>query len=273
MGVTGRSCCRGGGGRLAAERPIGRTYGRQPTAQTPSTAPARGEDCQACLPPAAHCSRQRCCGGFPLRALTVPRAVAVFHQVALHGDGGIVRAGVQRQLALVALHRRGGGMELERGLRGSLRRKPRNTPPLFRTCKVGSRGRQRALPMPGGRGSVRSATWAAAAAAAALRRVPSQIARSKTTAAATAASGLAWRTASGGRRIDAIWAALPPRHPPRRLLSSTTPLLRAEAIPVEETYQRKTPLEHVLLRPGMYIGSTELPAPATEWIFDEAKYV
>lgn len=40
---------------------------------------------------------------------------------------------------------------------------------------------------------------------------------------------------------------------------------------VESIYQKKTPLEHVLLRPGMYIGSVE-PARETMWVpsFDES---
>lgn len=35
---------------------------------------------------------------------------------------------------------------------------------------------------------------------------------------------------------------------------------------VEETYQRKTPIEHVLLRPGMYVGSDK-PDAAMEWVW------
>ncbi len=35
---------------------------------------------------------------------------------------------------------------------------------------------------------------------------------------------------------------------------------------IEEQYSRKTPLEHILLRPGMYIGSVEKSLPKDNWI-------
>ncbi|OEU05897.1 hypothetical protein FRACYDRAFT_165556, partial [Fragilariopsis cylindrus CCMP1102] len=37
---------------------------------------------------------------------------------------------------------------------------------------------------------------------------------------------------------------------------------------VEEQYIRKTPLEHVLLRPGMYVGPTERLPPIDCWVLD-----
>jgi DNA topoisomerase-2 len=37
---------------------------------------------------------------------------------------------------------------------------------------------------------------------------------------------------------------------------------------VEETYSRKTPLEHVLLRPGMYVGAVERLPPHPCWVVD-----
>lgn len=37
---------------------------------------------------------------------------------------------------------------------------------------------------------------------------------------------------------------------------------------VEELYSRKTPLEHVLLRPGMYVGPNERLPPNTCWVLD-----
>lgn len=37
---------------------------------------------------------------------------------------------------------------------------------------------------------------------------------------------------------------------------------------VEELYCRKTPLEHVLLRPGMYVGPVERLPPNTCWVLD-----
>ncbi len=37
---------------------------------------------------------------------------------------------------------------------------------------------------------------------------------------------------------------------------------------VEEQYSRKTPLEHVLLRPGMYVGPNERLPPNTCWVLD-----
>jgi hypothetical protein len=38
--------------------------------------------------------------------------------------------------------------------------------------------------------------------------------------------------------------------------------------PVEDQYSRKTPLEHVLLRPGMYVGPVERLPPNTCWVLD-----
>lgn len=37
---------------------------------------------------------------------------------------------------------------------------------------------------------------------------------------------------------------------------------------VEEIYQKKTPLEHILLRPDTYVGSVE-PATQTLWVLSE----
>ena len=37
---------------------------------------------------------------------------------------------------------------------------------------------------------------------------------------------------------------------------------------VEEQYSRKTPLEHVLLRPGMYVGPVERLPPNTCWVLE-----
>jgi DNA topoisomerase-2 len=42
-----------------------------------------------------------------------------------------------------------------------------------------------------------------------------------------------------------------------------------KAVRVEDEYTRKTPIEHVLLRPGMYIGSTE-ETSADAWVYDIA---
>jgi DNA topoisomerase-2 len=39
---------------------------------------------------------------------------------------------------------------------------------------------------------------------------------------------------------------------------------------VEDQYSRKTPLEHVLLRPGMYVGPNERLPPSPCWVLDEA---
>lgn len=38
---------------------------------------------------------------------------------------------------------------------------------------------------------------------------------------------------------------------------------------VEELYQKKTPLEHILLRPDTYIGSVQLQ-PQPLWVYDRA---
>lgn len=65
--------------------------------------------------------------------------------------------------------------------------------------------------------------------------------------------------------------------------SSTSAFLKSSAVPsadeeeiavesersVEETYSRKTPLEHVLLRPGMYVGAVERLPPNQCWVVDQ----
>ena len=40
-------------------------------------------------------------------------------------------------------------------------------------------------------------------------------------------------------------------------------------ISVEEQYSRKTPVEHVLLRPGMYVGPNERLPPTPYWVLEE----
>lgn len=37
---------------------------------------------------------------------------------------------------------------------------------------------------------------------------------------------------------------------------------------LEEQYSRKTPLEHVLLRPGMYVGPNERLPPQSTWVLE-----
>lgn len=39
---------------------------------------------------------------------------------------------------------------------------------------------------------------------------------------------------------------------------------------MEDTYQKKTPVEHVLLRPDTYIGSTEVHSTQA-WVLDEGE--
>jgi DNA topoisomerase-2 len=61
----------------------------------------------------------------------------------------------------------------------------------------------------------------------------------------------------------------------RRLASSSASLddrcgdnSSASEPTIEQQYSRKTPLEHVLLRPGMYVGPNERSPPATGWILE-----
>jgi DNA topoisomerase-2 len=39
---------------------------------------------------------------------------------------------------------------------------------------------------------------------------------------------------------------------------------------IEKVYQKKTPLEHILLRPDTYIGSVE-PLREEQWVWDAAE--
>lgn len=50
--------------------------------------------------------------------------------------------------------------------------------------------------------------------------------------------------------------------------SSSSSSENAAALSVEEQYSRKTPLEHVLLRPGMYVGPNERLPPQECWVLD-----
>jgi DNA topoisomerase-2 len=52
--------------------------------------------------------------------------------------------------------------------------------------------------------------------------------------------------------------------PPTAIIE--TPIVETS---VEEQYSRKTPLEHVLLRPGMYVGPNERLPPSPCWVLDE----
>ena len=77
-----------------------------------------------------------------------------------------------------------------------------------------------------------------------------------------------WR---GGRRAALTVARRTPaqwRGPLARWLSlQTRPALAAAGKSVEEMYQKKTQLEHILLRPDTYIGSTERITERM-WVFD-----
>jgi hypothetical protein len=42
----------------------------------------------------------------------------------------------------------------------------------------------------------------------------------------------------------------------------------AVAMAIEERYTKKTPIEHVLLRPGMYVGPNERMPPAAHWVLE-----
>lgn len=63
--------------------------------------------------------------------------------------------------------------------------------------------------------------------------------------------------------------ASPPRHAPST--SSAPATRRPSGAPrtVEETYQKKTQLEHILLRPDSYVGSTERQE-MDHWVFNES---
>jgi DNA topoisomerase-2 len=41
---------------------------------------------------------------------------------------------------------------------------------------------------------------------------------------------------------------------------------------IEDQYKKLTDIEHVILRPGMYIGSIK-PHTTTKWIVDEGKMI
>lgn len=43
-------------------------------------------------------------------------------------------------------------------------------------------------------------------------------------------------------------------------------LIKGEDVSIEEKYVRKTPLEHILLRPGMYVGPNERLPPQSQWV-------
>jgi len=44
----------------------------------------------------------------------------------------------------------------------------------------------------------------------------------------------------------------------------------AKQVDIAQKYKKLTDIEHVLLRPGMYIGSTQ-PHTAVTWAYDEAE--
>ncbi|OQR90313.1 DNA topoisomerase 2 DNA gyrase B [Achlya hypogyna] len=58
--------------------------------------------------------------------------------------------------------------------------------------------------------------------------------------------------------------------PSGRMVHISRVLQRATDPSVEDTYQKKTPLEHVLLRPGMYIGSVE-STKESMWIWSDSE--
>jgi len=54
-----------------------------------------------------------------------------------------------------------------------------------------------------------------------------------------------------------------------RNLSTKASDSTTKAQTLEETYSRKTPLEHILLRPSMYIGPTERLPPISSWVLQQ----
>ncbi|KDO31725.1 hypothetical protein SPRG_03642 [Saprolegnia parasitica CBS 223.65] len=91
-----------------------------------------------------------------------------------------------------------------------------------------------------------------------LRRVVSTAARHRSLASALRLHGGA---------VAHARASLASLH--LRPLHTSLPLLRSDSA-VEDMYQKKTPLEHVLLRPGMYIGSVE-STKETMWIWSDSE--
>jgi DNA gyrase/topoisomerase IV subunit B len=69
-------------------------------------------------------------------------------------------------------------------------------------------------------------------------------------------------------KITSGWR--PQESMPRRFFSS--PVLEERATSaeksIEEQYSKKTPIEHVLLRPGMYVGPVERLPPNHCWVLD-----
>ena len=55
----------------------------------------------------------------------------------------------------------------------------------------------------------------------------------------------------------------------RTFSSKSTDNTNTKAQTLEETYSRKTPLEHILLRPSMYIGPTERLPPIPSWVLQQ----
>ena len=76
-------------------------------------------------------------------------------------------------------------------------------------------------------------------------------------------------------RAPARWLATSPPKKGRaksEVLAKSSPKASGanSAAPEEEAYQRLTPHEHVLARPGMYIGSPSVVTKST-WLFDDEK--
>jgi len=55
----------------------------------------------------------------------------------------------------------------------------------------------------------------------------------------------------------------------RSFSSKSTDNTNTKSHTLEETYSRKTPLEHILLRPSMYIGPTERLPPISSWVLQQ----
>lgn len=60
----------------------------------------------------------------------------------------------------------------------------------------------------------------------------------------------------------------PSQNPSSRYFSTEPPQSANDAATksLEDTYSRKTPLEHILLRPSMYVGPTERLPPVSSWV-------
>ncbi|GJP74296.1 hypothetical protein CLOP_g4904 [Closterium sp. NIES-67] len=102
--------------------------------------------------------------------------------------------------------------------------------------------------------------------------IPEEATAKSASAKKRKAPGTPRTTKKAARTTTASPVPVPPTDAPHGPLESPNTTVGSDGKTIEETYQRKTPLEHVLLRPDTYIGSVQTHV-GPQWVWEQGRMV